>query len=61
MYSVLEWRPRLGNHVGRPPARWMEDDDIHKVAGIGWMRTAQDRAQWRAILEDYAQQWTRTG
>ena len=57
---VLEWRPRLGKRsVRHPPARW--SDDIRKVAGIGWMRRAQDRAQWRAIGEAYVQQWTRTG
>ena len=45
--------------MGRPLAR--RDDDIGKVAGIGWMRRAQDRDQWRAIGEAYIQQWTRTG
>ncbi|CAH0690392.1 unnamed protein product [Spodoptera exigua] len=45
---VLEWRPRLGKRsVGRPPARWT--DDIRRVAGSGWMRRAEHRAQWRAI------------
>ncbi|CAH0677679.1 unnamed protein product [Spodoptera exigua] len=57
---VLEWRPRLGKRsVGRPPARWT--DDIRRVAGSGWMRRAEHRAQWRAIGEAYVQQWTTTG
>uniref|UniRef100_A0A2H1VIZ0 SFRICE_000380 n=1 Tax=Spodoptera frugiperda TaxID=7108 RepID=A0A2H1VIZ0_SPOFR len=32
---------------------------IPKVAGSGWMRKAEDQAQWRAIGEAYVQQWTR--
>ena len=55
---VLEWRLHLGKrNVGRcGTAR--RGDDILKVAGIGWMQRAQDRAQWRAIGEAYVQQWT---
>ncbi|CAH1641526.1 unnamed protein product [Spodoptera littoralis] len=33
-------------------------DNIRKVAGSGWMRRAEDRAQWRAIGEAYVHQWT---
>lgn len=57
---VLEWRPRLGKRsVGRPPARWT--DDLRKVAGTGWMRTAEDRDLWRKVGEAYVQQWTAIG
>ena len=57
---ALEWRPRLGKRsVGRPPTRW--SDDLRRVAGSGWMRRAEDRAQWRTLGEAYVQQWTDTG
>ncbi|KPJ01280.1 hypothetical protein RR46_01415 [Papilio xuthus] len=55
--KVLEWRPRTGRRsVGKPPARWT--DDLVKVAGVHWMRAAQDRALWQSMGEAYVQQWT---
>ncbi|KAJ8709615.1 hypothetical protein PYW08_009619 [Mythimna loreyi] len=58
--KVLEWRPRTGRRsVGRPPTRWT--DDLVKVAGSRWMRTAQDRSLWRSLGEAYAQQWASLG
>ncbi|CAG4978815.1 unnamed protein product [Colias eurytheme] len=57
---VLEWRPRTGKRsVGRPAARWT--DDLKKVAGIGWMRYAEERENWRDLGEAYVQQWTGIG
>ncbi|XP_063539716.1 uncharacterized protein LOC134748833 [Cydia strobilella] len=58
--KVLEWRPRTGRRTaGRPPTRW--SDDLVKVAGIRWLRAAQDRSEWRALGEAYVQQWTSIG
>lgn len=58
--KVLEWRPRIGKRsVGRPETRW--DDDIRRLAGVGWMRVAENREQWRALGETYVQQWTSMG
>ncbi|KAJ8711218.1 hypothetical protein PYW07_008460 [Mythimna separata] len=58
--KVLEWRPRTGRRsVGRPPTRWT--DDLARVAGIRWMRDAQDRSLWRRLGEAYVQQWTSFG
>ncbi|CAG9565546.1 unnamed protein product [Danaus chrysippus] len=57
---VLEWQPRAGRRsVGRPPTRW--SDDLVKVAGIRWMRVAQDRSSWRSLGEAYVLQWTSFG
>ncbi len=57
---VLEWIPLLGKRsVGRPPARWT--DDLRRVAGVGWMRKAEDRDIWRRMGETYVQQWTEKG
>lgn len=48
--KVLEWRPRAGGRSrGRPPTRWT--DDLVKVAGVHWMRVAQDRSVWRTLGE----------
>ncbi|CAH2235385.1 jg5953 [Pararge aegeria aegeria] len=58
--KVLEWRPRVGKRsVGRPPTRW--SDDLRKVAGIDWMRKAENRKSWRCLKEAYVQQWTHNG
>ncbi|KPJ10216.1 hypothetical protein RR48_03392 [Papilio machaon] len=58
--KVLEWRPCTGQRsVGRPPARWT--DDPVKVAGVSWMRIAQDGSSWRSLGEAYAQQWALRG
>lgn len=59
-HKVLEWRPRLGKRsVGRPATRW--DDDIRRLAGVSWMRVAENRERWRALGETYVQQWTSVG
>lgn len=38
----------------------MWSEDIRNVAGISWMRKAENRTKWRAIGEPYIQQWTNT-
>uniref|UniRef100_A0A2H1V6N5 SFRICE_023897 n=1 Tax=Spodoptera frugiperda TaxID=7108 RepID=A0A2H1V6N5_SPOFR len=48
-------RGTISSHRSLSPS-----DDIRKVAGSGWMRRAEDRAQWRAIGGAYVQQWTKT-
>ncbi|KAJ8706908.1 hypothetical protein PYW07_012986 [Mythimna separata] len=50
--KVLEWWPCTGRRsVGRPPTRWT--DVLARVAGIRWMRDAQDRSLWRRLGEAY--------
>ncbi|KPJ20910.1 hypothetical protein RR48_00493 [Papilio machaon] len=54
--KVLGWRPHTGRRsAGRPAARWT--DDLFKVAGVSWMRVAQDRSSWQSLGEAYAHQW----
>lgn len=53
---IIRWRPweeKRGR--GRPIMRWY--DDIKRVAGFGWTRTAQNREKWRRGREAYAQYW----
>ena len=58
--AVTEWRPSNGKRsVGRPAARWA--DDIVAIAGVTWMRLAQDRGAWHKQREAYTQQWVKTG
>ncbi|VVD06135.1 unnamed protein product [Leptidea sinapis] len=56
--KLLEWPPRTGGRsVGRSTTRWT--DDLVKIAGIRWMRAAQDRSSWRSLGEAFVQQWIR--
>ncbi|VVC99109.1 unnamed protein product [Leptidea sinapis] len=32
-----------------------------KIAGIRWMRAAQNRSSWRSLGEAFVHQWTSTG
>ncbi|KAJ8718185.1 hypothetical protein PYW07_006115 [Mythimna separata] len=50
---------RNQSSIGRPPTRWT--DNLARVAGIRWMRDAQDRSLWRRLGEAYVQQWTSFG
>ncbi|VVC87667.1 unnamed protein product [Leptidea sinapis] len=31
------------------------------IAGIRWMRAAQDRSSWKSLGEAFVQQWTSSG
>ncbi|VVC86397.1 unnamed protein product, partial [Leptidea sinapis] len=39
--------------------RWT--DDLVKIAGVGWMRAAQNQSSWRCLGEAFVQQWTSSG
>lgn len=57
---LLCWRPRSSTRsAGRPQMRWR--DDIVGFAGVTWMRSAQDRQEWRVKEEAYIQQWMAKG
>lgn len=52
---VLKMRTRQSQRsVGDSAARWT--DNLRKVAGIKWMRAAQDMANWCAEREVYVLQ-----
>jgi hypothetical protein len=54
VYRVLVGRPEGKRPLGRPRLRW--EDNIKMglretgIDGANWIRLAQDRVQWRAIV-----------
>jgi hypothetical protein len=52
-YRILVVRPEGMRPLGRPRRRW-EDNikiDLHEVGwGMGWIRLAEDRDRWRALV-----------
>jgi hypothetical protein len=54
VYKVLVGKPKGRRPLGRPRHRW-EDGvrmDIREigVGGVNWIRLAQDRDRWRAVV-----------
>lgn len=50
-----QWKPREIRCIGKPQ-RWV--DYIKRVAVRDWIRTPQDRENWKVIGEAYVQEWT---
>lgn len=51
---VTEWYPRESTrNRGRQSKRW--EDDIKKIAGPVWIRTAQDKNKWKALEEAFVE------
>lgn len=49
---LLEWKPWGEKRPqGRPQMRWK--DDVKKVAGTKWIKTAQNREEWKLLKEAY--------
>jgi hypothetical protein len=54
VYKVLVGKPEGKRPLGRPRRRW-EDRirmDLTEIGsgGVGWIRLAQDRDRWRAVV-----------
>lgn len=50
---VTNWYPREGKRrKGKPLKRW--EDDLVKMAGKNWMRTARERKEWKSLEEAFA-------
>jgi hypothetical protein len=54
VYRVLAGRPEGKEPLGRPRHRWENNIkiDIREIGidGANWIRLAQDRVQWRALV-----------
>jgi hypothetical protein len=52
-YKVLVGKPEGKRPLGRPRRRW-EDEirmDLREIGlGVDWIRLAQDRDRWRAVV-----------
>ena len=58
--TLTTWVPHMGKrHRGRPITRW--EDEMRRFFGNTWKHEANDRADWRGLVEVNAQQWATEG
>jgi len=58
--EVLNWYSRDQKRPKkRPNMRWI--DEIIKLAGIGWIKVAEDRTLWKILGEAFILQWIDNG
>jgi hypothetical protein len=54
VYSILLGKPEGKSPLGRPRRRWVDNikTDLTEIGwdGVDWIDVAQDRDQWRALL-----------
>jgi hypothetical protein len=54
VYKVLVGKPEGKRPLGRPRRRWHDGIrmDLREIGlgGVDWIRLAQDRDQWRAVV-----------
>jgi hypothetical protein len=53
-YRILQGKPEAKRPLGRPRRRWVDNINMDlrekEWDGIGWIDLAQDRDQWRALV-----------
>jgi hypothetical protein len=49
-YRILVGKPKGTRPLGRPRRRWEDDIKIYLRDGVDWIVLAQDRDQWRALV-----------
>jgi hypothetical protein len=53
-YSILVGKPEGKRPLGRPRRRWVDniEIDLREIGwdGMDWIELAQDRGQWRALV-----------
>jgi hypothetical protein len=54
VYKVLVGKPEGRRPLGRPRRRWEDEvrTDLREIGlgGVNWIRLAQDRDRWRAVV-----------
>jgi hypothetical protein len=61
LYKVLVGKPEVKRPLGRPRRRW-EDGirmDLGEIVlgGVDWIRLAEDRGRWRAVVSAVMNLW----
>jgi hypothetical protein len=53
-YRILVGKPERKRPLGRPRRRWLDNNkmDLGKIGryGMDWIELAQDKDQWRALV-----------
>jgi hypothetical protein len=52
--TINKWKPYATRPKGRPRVRWEDDvrNDLRKKMGVNnWKQRAQERKQWKGIIE----------
>jgi hypothetical protein len=51
-YRILVGKPEGKRPLGRPRRRWVDNIkmDLRRWDGVDWIDMAQDRDQWRALV-----------
>jgi hypothetical protein len=53
-YRIMVGKPEGKRPLGRPRRRWMDNIKMDLIEirwdGVDWMNMAQDRDQWRALV-----------
>ena len=51
--KIHKWQPYITRPVGRPKHRWDDDvrNDLRKMKLLKWTEQAQDRHEWKKIVE----------
>jgi len=60
-YSILVGKPERKRPLGRLRRRWKDNirKDLREICweGVDWMHMAQDRVQWRAVVNTVMNLW----
>jgi hypothetical protein len=60
-YRILVGKPEGKSPLGRPSSRWVDNIkmDLREIGldGMDWIHLAQDRDQWRALVNTVMNLW----
>jgi hypothetical protein len=60
-YRILVGKPERNRPLGRPGRRWVDNIkiDLREIGwdGVDWIDRAQDRDQWRALMNTVLNPW----
>jgi hypothetical protein len=60
-YGILVGKPEGKRPLGRPRCRWVDNIKVHlrqiRWGGMHWINLAQDRDQWRVLVNTVMNLW----